>query len=126
MTIADLAAHQSLYKRINFRPSRTDCKYSFSLGLLFALVVGKVNTHFTGLVDGVFVRLDSINLGYWNSTATLVASTNIIERNCLLARMGLGSGLHYGSANGNDCRLRFGVGHRIAGRFGDLGDSPSR
>jgi hypothetical protein len=48
MTIADLAAHQSLYKRINFRPSRTDCKYSFSLGLLFALVVGKVNTHFTG------------------------------------------------------------------------------
>ena len=55
-----------------------------------------------------FVRLDSINLRYWNSTATLVASTNIIERNCLLARMGLGIGLHYGGANGNDCRLSFG------------------
>jgi len=79
----------------------------FILSLLFALV-GKVNHHFTSFADGVFVRLESINLDYRNSATILAANTNIFESNRLLAGLGLGVGLHYGGCNGNDCRFRLG------------------
>jgi hypothetical protein len=117
LTIADLAIQQSLYEHIDFRPSRTDWNFRSSLSLLSALVVGEVNYHLTSLIDGVLVRLGSINLRYRNSTAILVTNTNIFEPDRQLASLGLGIGCTTTVLMGTSCRLRFGSAS-IAPRFG--------
>jgi hypothetical protein len=68
-----------LGKSIDFGPSRTHWKHRFSLGLRFAGVVGEVYHYFTSLVDGVFVGLDSIDVGYGKSTPIGFANLNIFE-----------------------------------------------
>lgn len=71
----------------------------FSLSCSFLWSSAK-DHHFTDFVNGVLVRLESINPGYRNSATILIANTNIFEPNRLLAGLGLGVGLHYGVAMG--------------------------
>jgi hypothetical protein len=48
------------------------------------LIVGEVNNHFVGLVDGVFARFDSIDADYWKPATVQTADLYIFERDCPL------------------------------------------
>ena len=48
------------------------------------MIVGEVNNHFVGLVDGIFARFDSIYAGYWKPATVRIADLYIFECDCPL------------------------------------------